>query len=242
MSLDYAGLVAALENLLEETNSPDFTAILPNIIDDAEQRIYRELNFLTQRQENTSLTTTSGTRAISLNATATSNCMVVEQLALITPAGASPTSGTRVQYQGPVSLDFINMVWPQQSATQAPSLYAQGYWAMADAQTVVVAPTPDASYTAAVTGVFRPAAMGASNTTTYLGTYYPDLLLSASMVFGAAYQRDFGMMSEDPAKAVSWEAHYQAEKQSAIEEESRRRGESTGWTPMKQYVAQPPRT
>lgn len=241
MSLDYTTLVATLNNLLQETGSADFTAILPNIIDDAEQRIYRELNFIAQRQENTSLTTSSGTRALALTST-TLSCVTVEQVALFTPAGAGPSSGTRVQYQGPVSLDFINMVWPSQSATSAPSLYSSGYWAMADAQTVVLAPTPDASYTAGITGVFRPAAMSSSNPTTYLGTSYPDLFLSACMVFGAAYQRDFGQSSDDPAKALSWEAHYQSEKQSAVEEEARRRGESTGWTPMKQYIANPPRT
>lgn len=241
MSLTYTSLVSTLNNLLQETGSGDFTAIIPNIIDDAEQRIYRELNFLAQRKEDTSITTTSGTRSISLSNT-TLPCMVVEQVALITPAGAGTTSGTRVQYEGPVSLDFVNMIWPQQSATQAPSLYASSYWAMASDNTVVLAPTPDASYTAAVTGVFRPAPMSASNATTYLGSYYPDLYLSACMVFGAAYQRDFGQMSDDPAKALSWEAHYQAEKASAMDEEARRRGESTGWTAMKQYIAQPPRT
>lgn len=241
MSLTYTTLVSTLNNLLQETGSADFTAIIPNIIDDAEQRIYRELNFLYQRQENTSITTTSGTRAISLLATSLS-CVTVEQVALFTPAGATASSGTRVQYQGPVSLDFINMVWPAQSSTSAPALTIASYWAMADAQTVVLAPTPDASYVAGITGVFRPAAMSSANPTTYLGTSYPDLLLSAAMVFGAAYQRDFGQASDDPAKALSWEAHFQTEKQSALEEEARRRGESTGWSPMKQYVAQPART
>lgn len=241
MSLNYTTLVASLNNLLQETGSADFTAIIPNIIDDAEQRIYRELNFLTQRLEDTSITTTSGTRALSMSATALP-CMVVEQVALFTPAGAGPSSGTRVQYQGPVSLDFINMVWPAQSATAAPSLYSTAYWAMYNDNTLVLAPTPDASYITGVTGVFRPLPMSASNPTTYLGTTYPDLYLSACMVFGAAYQRDFGLSSEDPEKAVSWESHYQTEKQSALEEEARRRGESTGWTPMKQYIAQPPRT
>lgn len=240
MSLDYTTLVSTLNNLLQETGSTDFQNIIPNIIDDAEQRIYREINFLAERQENTSITATPSNRALNLASTSLP-CMVVEQVALFTPAGATPSSGTRVQYQGPVSLDFINMIWPAQSATQAPSLYSTGYWAMADSQTVVLAPTPDGSYVAGVTGVFRPAAMSSNNPSTYLGTYYPDLFLSACMVFGAAYQRDFGMSSEDPQKAMSWESHYQTEKQSAVEEEARRRGESTGWTPMKQYVAQPPR-
>lgn len=241
MSLNYTTLVSTLNNLLQETGSADFTNIIPNIIDDAEQRIYRELNFLAQREDDTSITTTSGTRAINLSGTALP-CMVVEQVALITPAGASPTSGTRVQFEGPVSLDFINAVWPAQSNVVTPSLFTSSYWAMADDHTVVLAPTPDASYTAAVTGIFRPLPMSASNPTTYLGTYYPDLFLSACMVFGAAYQRDFGMMSDDPQKALSWEAHYGTEKTSVLEEEARRRGESTGWTPMKQYVASPPRT
>lgn len=241
MSLNYTTLVSSLINLLQEVGSADFTAIIPNIIDDAEQRIYREINFLAQREEDTSTTTTSAARYVSLSNTALP-CMVVEQVALFTPAGQPSTSGTRVQYEGPVSIDVINTFWPQVQTTQAPSLYSQGYWAMFDEQTIALAPTPDASYTVGVTGIFRPLPMSASNATTYLGTYYPDLFLSACMVFGSAYQRDFGMMSEDPQKAISWESHYSSEKQSVIDEEARRRGESVGWTPMKQYIATPPRT
>ena len=134
------------------------------------------------------------------------------------------------------------MVWPQYGSVQAPSLYASGYWATVNSTTLILAPTPDGSYTARITGVFRPVPMSASNPTTYLGTTYPDLFLSACMVFAAGWQRDFGAQSEDPKLAASWEAHYGAERASALEEEARRRGESTGWTPMKQYVAQPPRT
>lgn len=150
-------------------------------------------------------------------------------------------SGTRYLYEGPVSLDFINMAWPLAGQTAAPNTGQQGYWAMYDDSTVVIAPTPDGLYPVGVTGIFRPLPMSTSNTTTYLGTYYPDLFLAACMVFAAGWQRDFGGQSEDPKLGQSWEAHYDALKQSAIDEEARRRGESVGWTPMKQYLGQPPR-
>lgn len=241
MTITYDQLVSSLTNLLQVDNSGDFANILPEIVDDAEQRIYREVNFLAERDEDTSIITTSGVRTINLSSTALP-CVTVEQFALQVAGASSSDPVTIVPFQGPVSLDFINMVWPQRTVTRTPSLYTSCYWGMQDDQTVVLGPTPDASYTAVVTGVFRPLAMGPSNQTTYLGQFYPDLLLSACMVFSAAWQRDFGAESEDPRVGLSWEKHYQDEKQSAMEEEARRRGESTGWTPMKQYVATPPRT
>lgn len=233
MTINYTQLVASLENLLQEdaaTVDGAFNSILPQIIDDAEQRIYRELNFIAQRSQNTSVTTTTGSRVLSLSAT-TLPCVTVEQVSV---------SG--IPFEGPTSLDWVSVYWPNSASTSAPGT-TRGYWAMLDNQTVILAPTPDSSYPTVVTGIFRPSPMSASNTTTYLGTYYSDLFLAACMVFGCAYQRDFSAVNpQDKEMAVTWEAFYQARKQSAIDEEARRRGESVGWTPMKQFEGTPPRT
>ena len=49
MSLTYSTFVSSYSNLLEyDSSRPEFVALLPNAIDYAEQRIYRELELITQ--------------------------------------------------------------------------------------------------------------------------------------------------------------------------------------------------
>lgn len=247
MSRTYDGLVADLQNLLQQDpnnpNATQFQDFIPTIIDNAEQRIYREIPFLTERRQTSPAVTVSGENRIDIT-TATTPCVTVEQFALFTPAGATAPplgQGVRVNYLGPVSLDFLNMVWPDTVATSAPGAI-QGYWAMYDDKTVVLAPTPDGAYYTGMTGLFRPETMSATNQTTYLGTNYPDLLLSACMILGAAWERNFGSQADDPKMASSWEQLYEVQKTSALAEEGRRRGESVGWTAMAQFQATPPRT
>jgi hypothetical protein len=88
----------------------------------------------------------------------------------------------------------------------------------------LIAPTPDQAYTAEVTGVFRPTPMSSTNTTTYLGTNFPDLFLAACCYFGFLWQRDFSQTSDDPSIPDKWEATYQARLKSVLDEEARRRG------------------
>lgn len=144
MSMNYAQLVDALNNLLQTQSSADFTDILPRIIDDAEQRIYRELNFLAQRQENISLVTTAGSRYIDLSPTSLP-CMVVEQIALFD--GESPTvptdTFTTYVWRGPGNLNIttaypgvqtgtfvINQTTPQNTTVTLPA--GAGPWLVVD--------------------------------------------------------------------------------------------------------------
>lgn len=229
--MNYTDLVANLTNLLQATGSTDFTAILPALIADGENRIYREIDFLTTRTTNTA-TCASGSR----NVTCPANIIIVEGVSVISPSGSAPAAGTRNNLER-VSLDFIDLTWPQESVTGLPLNFA-----MKSDTAVVVSPTPDANYTAEFTGIYRPAPISASNPTTWLATNLPDLLLASCMIFGSAYQRDFGAMSDNPQMAVSWESHYQALKQGAVEEEQRRKDQGVNWTPFSQTPASTPRT
>lgn len=234
MSLDYSGLTTALGDLLQigitDASSPtpspsvDFNNILPNIIGDAENRIYRELDFLATRTPNSSLSFAINNRSLTIPPT----FLIVQGVSAITPALATPVNGTRNRIEL-VSLDVLDTIWPQEVGTGATGI--PQYGAMLNATTLIVAPTPNAAYIAEFTGIFRPDAMSSTNTTTYIGDTYPDLFLAACMVFATGYQRDFGSQADDPHMAVSWEALYQARKSSVMEEEQRRKGQSTGWSP-----------
>ena len=72
--------------------------------------------------------------------------------------------------------------------------------------------------------------MAASNQTTFISQYLPDLLIMASMVYISAYQRNFGRQSDDPQMAQSYESQYQTLLKSAAVEEARKKFEGPGWT------------
>ncbi len=230
--MNYTDLVTNLTTLLTvPASDTSFQAILPALINDAEQRIYRELDFLYTVFQTSPTAFTPNNRAI----TAPATTIIVQGLAAVTPASTQPAAGTRNQLER-VSLDFLDTVWPVAATTGLPV-----YYALLTDTSVVVAPTPDQAYVAEWTGTFRPAPMSASNATTWLGDHLPDLFLAACMVFGSAYLRDWSSMSDDPKLALSWETHYQTLKASAVEEEQRRKSQGTNWTPMSETPLSAPR-
>lgn len=236
MSMTYDQLNAYLQNLIQDqAPSADYTAILPAAIQDAEGRIYRDMDLLATRTVNSGSALTPGSRNFTLPISS-STILVLQGASVISPAGSQPAAGTRNPLEL-VSLDYIDMTWPVEAKTGLPDSVATK-----DATTLVVKPTPDAAYVMELTGTFQPDPMSSSNQTTYLGNVYPDLLLAACMVFMVGYQRDFGAQSSDPAMAVSWEATYKDRLKSALQEEERRQQTSTGWSPFSPTEATPPRT
>lgn len=224
---------------------PDFEVMFPQAMSYAEGRIYRDLTPLCARTQNTSLTTTSGQRTVDLSTMTPLPVLVIEGVSLVMPAGELPRDGVRYSYQI-TSLDWIDMTWPNDSLTMAPddAEYIGRYWAMLDEQTVVLAPTPDDAYIIEVTGLFMPTPISASNQSTYLSQTYPELLMTAGMVFLSGWlDRNYGAQASDPQMAQSHEAQYQALLPAAIAQENRMRGAGTGWTPFNPTpLAQPPRT
>ena len=228
VGIQYSDLTTQLTDLLEyplvsassatPSSDPNFNNILPAIINDAEQRIYRDVDFLNDREENSTLPVTISSR----NFTIPTEIIVVQSLSLIVPAPDAPNVATRVSLLR-TSVDALNALWPSEAVTATPA-QNQSYYAMLNNTNALIAPTPDAAYVCEIVGVFRPTAMSSTNTTTYLGTYMPDLFLNACMAFAAGFQRDFGAQSENPQVSNSWEAKYQLSKTSVLDEEARRRG------------------
>lgn len=241
--MDYTTLLGYLASLLEyDVGDANFTGIMPAALQDAEQRIYLSMDFLNTRTVNSGSNFTAGSRNFTLP-TNPSTIMVLQGVAAITPAGATPATGTRVQFE-PVSLDYIDSTWPQESLTAAPDpINGNAAWAMLNDAAIVVKPTPDQNYAAELTGTFRPNPMSVTNPTTYIGNVYPQLLVAACMIFLAGWQRDFGQQSDNPQLAVSWKEMYATQLQVAMDEEQRRKGAGTGWTPFAATPdAAPPRT
>lgn len=221
--LTYTTYVAALAQLMViEPTDTDFVAYLPNIINDAEQRIYRELDLLSTVVFDTSSSVTPNNPGFVLP-TSVGKFIVVNSISVFTPVGATALNGT-LNPLTPVTLDFLHMAWPSATGAGVPQLFA-----MVTDSIVRFGPWPDAAYVAQVGGTQRPTPLTVTNNTTFLSLYLPDLFLSASMVAGAAYQKNFGAMADNPQMAVSWESHYQTEFASANVEENRKKFASGAW-------------
>lgn len=252
----------ALRTMLQ-VNDPSgislLNAILPRLVDDAELFLYRhpKLDFLATRTTDRTQTTTSGSR----NVTIPSAFIVVEDVALITPAGAQPgTAGAQRVPMLRASRGYIDTTWPEETAVQTPAAF-QNYWAIFSEEltapagqpaaapiagtprknsAIIIGPTPDGQYVAEFRGTFRPAAFytvaafnpatglaGNAAATTFLSTFLPDLLISSSMIFAAAYQKNFGAAADNPQMAMSWRQHLEDQLDGAAVEEARKR--SMGW-------------
>lgn len=211
------------------TNS-DFNNILPRAVEFAELMMYRDpdLDFLAVRTFDTTTAVTANVRDLALPAT----IIVPFDLNLISPAASAPNSGTRNPVQR-VSIEFLNMFYPTTATVTGLPLY---YAITDNNQTAAIGlqarlgPTPDGAYVAEWYGQYRPAALSATNTQTFLTVNLPDLFISASMVFMSGYQRNFGAQSDDPKMATSWVAIYAEQKRTAAVDDARRKAQATGWT------------
>jgi hypothetical protein len=234
MAYNYTQFVANLANtLVVPSTMAEFQIELSSIIDDAEQRTYRELDLLTTIIRDTSGALTANSR----NFTFPQHMVVSESLNYFTPSGTT----TNRYPLTPTSREFLDQMWPNEASMTTPSLPT--YYAMITDQTIIVGPPPDAAYTMEVIGTIRPAPLSATNPTTYLTEYLPDIFFAASLVFGFGYLQNYGAMADNPQSGMSWEAHYQTLLSSANIEEIRKKYAAQAWSPKQpSAVTSPPRS
>ena len=214
----YSTIVTALASeMVVPTTDDNFIAILPTILSNAELRLQRDLDLIDSTVRDSSTTFTLSTRNFTLPSSL-GTFIVVDQMNVITPQGTSdPESGTRNPLTQ-VSIDTLDALWPSSTGSTVPT-----YYAMMNQDLAIVGPFPDQAYTVEVVGTARFATLSTAVATNPLSVFFPDMYIAAALVEGAAYQRNFGAMSDDPKMALSWEAHYQALLKSAQTEENRKK-------------------
>jgi hypothetical protein len=215
----------------------EFVTALPMIIDGAEQWCYRDLDLLSTIEKDSSAALTAGSRNFSLPSSI-GKFVTVEEINVISPAGQTdPDLGTRKPLL-PATKEMLDTLYPSVTGSSVPQ-----YFGMVKQDTIIVGPWPDAAYQVEVVGTVRPAALSASNTSTFLSQYLPDLFFAAAMVWGAGYIKDFGAAADDPKLAVTWKGIYDTSLKSAEIEEARKKFTSQGWSSKEPApLATPPRT
>lgn len=228
--LSYAGTVAGTTSYITqiatmavvEENNAEFLKILPQMITYAENRIYRDLDFLSTSTTVTGYGLTVGSRSLTIPE---GTLVVTDQINIITPAGTTnPDAGTRNPCT-PVTKEFLDAVYGASSQTGVPQ-----YFTPFNDNLFLFGPFPDAAYKVEIIGTYRPASLSATTTSTFISLYLPDLFIMASMIYISAFQRNFGRANDDPQMAITYESQYQVLLKGAGVEEARKKFQASAWS------------
>ena len=240
--LTYSQYVTQIATMavVAETDAAYIT-ILPQMIAYAENRMYRDINFMftSTSLHGASFVLTPGNRNLSfdinlaLNLDAASGTFVVsDQINLLTDASGNAATTTNPDACVrtpllPTTKEFLDAVY---GSSLTANRGQPQYFVPFNETLFYLGPVPDQAYPVEVVGTYRPNSLSATNPTTFISLYLPDVFIMASMIYISAYQRNFGRANDDPQMAITYESQYQALLKSALVEEARKTFESSGWS------------
>ena len=167
--MTYAELVQKIRDYTEVDSNVLTSTIVDGFINDAEFRILREVDSDNNRKY-ASASLVLNTRFIDTPA----DLLVVRSAQIVDSDGT--TSADNRDFLQFRDTNFMAEFNPTGS-TGVPKYYS--YW---DEDTLVFAPTPDATYTIQLNYVLKPTGLSATTTTTYLSQQFPNGLLYACLV------------------------------------------------------------
>jgi|TARA_R100001079_G_scaffold53985_1_gene27596 hypothetical protein len=167
--MTYAELVQKIRDYTEVGSSVLTDSIINDFILDAEFKILRDVDSDNNRRYVTA-TMISGQRFIDTP----DDLLVVRSAQIIDSDGVGQADNRDfLKYRDTSFMSEFNPT----GATGVPKYY--GMW---DQDTIVVAPTPNATYTIQLNYILKPAGLSSTNTTTYLSLQFPNGLLYASLI------------------------------------------------------------
>ena len=167
--MTYAELVQKIRDYTEVSNNVLTDTIVNGFIENAEFRILRDVDSDNNRRYVTANLITS-TRFIDTP----SNLLVIRSAQIVDADGTTnPDNRDFLQYRDTSFMSEFNPT----NATGVPKYYSN--W---DENTIVVAPTPDQTYTIQLNYILKPDGLSSTNTTTYLSLQFPNGLLYACLV------------------------------------------------------------
>lgn len=168
--MNYTQLSQAIQDYTE-TTEPIFVANIPVFVQQAEERIYNSVNLLTLRK-NVTGTMTTGNKYVTLPG----DWLATYSTARIDANGAQ-------EFLVDKDVNFIRQAYPQPSDTGAPK-----YYALFDANTLIVGPTPDANYGVELHYFYYPESIVTAGTS-WLGDNFETVLLYASLREAYLFQK-----------------------------------------------------
>jgi hypothetical protein len=210
-------------------------AIVIMILNYAELRIQRDLHILPAQTSNT-YTLTAGNPIFALDI---DDFFTVTTFEILQMNGADIVNSTTLV---PVSKEFIQNCYSGAANSGTPQYYAMYGSTFGDNSSdtnnnILLGPQPNYAYPIRVTGAIKLpslysfASIGVADTEyTYISSYYPDMLIMAAMIYISAWQRNFGIASDDPAMGMTYEKQYQALRLGAIPDEAAKNLEASAWS------------
>lgn len=215
------------------SDDPNFTIIIPQMINYAELRIQRDLDLFAGQTVNTFYSTQAGIETVDIQ---DSDFITIQGVSV----GTSPSTPLL-----PVTKEWLQYVYPSGSTSGVPKYFAMYTSSTTSSQggganinglptiSIRLGPIPSTTYSLSITGTLHTKPMNSTNNTeTWISTYLPDLFIMASMIYVSAYQRNFGRLNDDPQMAQTYESQYQALLNGARTEEFRKKFQASGWTSM----------
>ena len=167
--MTYAELVQKIRDYTEVDANVLTSTIVDGFIENAEFKILREVDSDNNRRYATANLITSD-RFISRPA----GLLIVRSAQIVDSDGSSqPNNRDFLQFR---DTSFMSEFNPTE-ATGVPK-----YYSLWDEQNIVVAPTPDATYTIQLNYILKDPGLSATNTTTYISQNFPNGLLYACLV------------------------------------------------------------
>jgi hypothetical protein len=167
--MTYTELVQKIRDYTEVDANVLTSTIIDGFIENAEFRILRDVDSDNNRRYATANLITSQ-RYINTPA----DLLIIRSAQIIDSDGSSqPNNRDFLQFR---DTSFMSEFNPTE-ATGVPK-----YYSLWDEQKIVVAPTPDATYTIQLNYILKDPGLSATNTTTYLSQNFPNGLLYACLV------------------------------------------------------------
>ena len=150
MSLNYSSYVQQIATMaVVPVTDPNFTIIIPSMIDYAELRMQRDLDFLSTQTSNSSYSFAAGSNTLTIPAT---GFVVLQTIEVINGSGVSTPLL-------PVGKEYIQNVFGGGSTQGVPVVFAvyggDSATAGLTSQNILVGPTPDSGYATRLTGTIR---------------------------------------------------------------------------------------
>ena len=166
--MTYAELIQKIRDYTEVSANVLTDSILNDMIENVEFRILRDVDSDNNRRYATANVLTN-TRFIDTP----TNALVIRSAQIVDSDGtASADNRDFLQFRDTSFMSEFNPT----GATGVPK-----YYSMWDEDTIVMAPTPNATYTIQLNYILKDPGLSATNTTTYLSTYFPNGLLYACL-------------------------------------------------------------
>ena len=199
----YAELTQQIIDYTETDSNVLTTAILNDIIEHAESRIFRNADFDVFKKYKTANLTIGDPFVAMPGATP-------QLFAFIRYIQIFSTDNVRITLEKK-DTSFINEFIPNRTTTGTPKYYAN--W---DNDTIILAPSPDATYTVELAYNAQPTGLSSSNTTTWVSNNAPEMLLYACLVEAFKFLKN-------PQMVQMYESYYKQALQPFVGEQMGRR-------------------